>query len=510
MGTRTKIIGTIGIIVSIIVLGFLGNASLGKGSLGALGNLTIKPKTYRLGVCIVPWTKEMPTISSADITKEIAKLNDYFKEVSYRKASFTATYFEAPVWTGSLPTDSPSEVRDAVQACDRGIDFRNINAFIIFPSVYVMSANVGGGFGGQKNIQTDEGSFLSMPIVQLGGYTPATNALSNSFLYDIVGHELLHALFKIAPHANGLECQDQSYRKGRNGCSTIEYGNPFDILAKINRATHMSAWTKVLIDNWASKQEVTLDGTYSLGAMELASLDNKVLRVPYAQNPLCIEYRKPVGADRALSTESLAGNNIPHYGLEPEGCLLVELCSLKGDKSRERILIDAHPNSIPSFDDAPQKDFYDACIRRGESFANEALGLSVNLKSIDERNNRAQVSLKIDRTLLDKPDVAVQLEAGRDVCQFTTPFTVSVVNNSELTDGGQGPLNLKVFGIDRNGQETLLDQKNVAMPRADNPLIFTYSVSQYQAVRAAIDTDHVLQESNEENNTAGYERNCFV
>ncbi|MBP9718782.1 hypothetical protein KBD59_05835 [Candidatus Gracilibacteria bacterium] len=517
---KKKIIFSVGVVLivaSIVFFSTSNSSSLFQGSVRQLFNNTAQKTpplltitNVPLGICMIQWDAQQPVTKKANVLQEIDRLNEYFNEIAFGRIRFTVqSYYEVsrPAKV-PLPEDLDHEYKTMVQLCDPGIDFRNIKVFMASPMLYSLLPNAAGFGQDAQYIETADGN-MNMDFIAISNYETSTHNFDGHFLYDVIAHELLHALFNIGTHANALECGKASFNGERQNCIEVEAANIFDILSDHVPGTHPSAWSKVLMGDFINKIQAVADGNYIIGANELSGADS--LRIPYRNNPVCIGYNKPVGGDEGLAVsnnlERFGNNTPPHVGLEDEGCLLLELCSTKHG-GKDRLLIDAHPNSIPgSVDEVNGPDFLDACVRRGEHFEDKALGISLDFNSINAAQNEANITLNINELNIDRPDMSVTMNAGADLCHFSAPFEVIVVNNSEIPMNTS--LQLEVYGTDENGHETLVDEEIIRNSKPYwAPKSFTYDASHYQMMRASIDTLNALQESDEANNTQTMRRNC--
>lgn len=472
-------------------------------------NLKVFPKTYNIFVCMMRWNENDPLVDPALLEPEITAMQNYYKEISYGKIQFNVVgYFGNEVWQEALPTTMQEEKEAAIRACDFFVDYNTIDAMIVYPGRLFNELGVA-LTDGDFNTATDDGS-IQIDMIRVS---------NDSFKCYILSHEFGHALLGggVGDHATGLECEESSFNEHREGCREIEMANPFDIMGGATtgqdgrqKVGHMSGWSKYLTGKWAKLRTIVRDGNYSLDLLETVTSGYKVLRVPFEDNPVCIDYRKPIGYDKNFSMNTPVMQNTGKFaGIPENGCLFVEICSMTGDIFHKRLLIDSRPNSIPvPSDDAAQIDFCDACIHEGDTFNNEALGVSsLSFEEISPKTVR--VFLEVDEgRIIKKPDLEVVIEAGADICHFTQGAHINIKNNSELEI--TKTFMIRVVGI-ANGEEVLIEEKRINGFDAGETLWLNYpNVAQFDSVRVNVDTTNKIDESNEANNESAMVKNCNV
>jgi hypothetical protein len=99
-------------------------------------------------------------------------------------------------------------------------------------------------------------------------------------------------------------------------CTSVDYGDQFDVMGSGNGPTHFNAVQKELLgwlDYGASPPitEVTASGTYTIDPYESVGTAPKALRIKTAANDwLYVEYRRPIGFDSYLSTNASVMNGV--------------------------------------------------------------------------------------------------------------------------------------------------------------------------------------------------------
>lgn len=463
-----------------------------------------RPEVKNILVCMMRWRQQDPTVDQAQLEPVMNEVENWYREISYNQVNLNVQYAGNQLWRGgSLPTDHRSEVNAAVAMCDDFVDFRSIDAMIIFPSLI-------NGFGDavSSNIETQEGNFIK-GVVRINGVYDANRNLNYSlFNPSILEHELGHEPFGLS-HANNLECGNQSFRENfadpTSGCFNIEYGNIFDEMGvppnNINMTGHFTGWGKKLAGNWGNVQHTGNDGHYILSALETPSSYPHTLRIPYRDYSICIEYRKPLLYNAAFSQNAFRNiaNGRPG-GIPNNGCLFINLCPMDNVNNivRQRLLIDTTPESIIQ---GPW-DIYDSCIEEGRTFSDSSLGLSTSFQGHSSLPDAAIVNINLDENRLDiLADLrAVLIFPGNAaVCTFTAPPYVEIINSSEVDVNNS--FTVRIFGQNEQGNEIELMNQTISRLDAGGYIPSdTFNGNGYRSIRAWIDTDNNVQESNENNN----------
>ena len=117
----------------------------------------------------------------------------------------------------------------------------------------------------------------------------------------VVAHEMGHNFGLL--HAASVDCGSLSIAP--SGCSSSEYGDPFDVMGN-QRAMHFNAAQKNIL-GWiapsAVKTHSTGSATYTLSPIETAGGSTYAVKIPaLAKRTYWLEYRQPVGIDAGLSS----------------------------------------------------------------------------------------------------------------------------------------------------------------------------------------------------------------
>jgi len=198
-----------------------------------------------------------------------------------------------------------------------------------------------------------------------------SRAWSNGRLSILVtGHELGHN-FGLW-HAHALECGQDTLGEVGDTCSSVEYGDQFDIMGN-SGPRHFGAYHKAQL-GWLGQPdtpqiaEVTASGSYQIAPYITGNGGDPVaLRIPRASDPATgaprwyyLEYREPVGYDSPLADNA----NLT------DGVLLRSAADSLSDSS---FALDLTPASDPS----SYYDWSDPALVSGASYTDAAAGLSL-------------------------------------------------------------------------------------------------------------------------------------
>ena len=147
------------------------------------------------------------------------------------------------------------------------------------------------------------------------GGVPGEAWVNGSLSPVVASHELGHNFGLY--HSHALECG--SVAMG-GSCSSLDYGDDFDVMGSGNGPTHFNAVQKDLLgwlDYGASPPvtDVVASGSYTIDPLETPGTNPKALRIQTAAGDwLYVEYRRPVGFDSYISTNaSLMNGVLVHY-----------------------------------------------------------------------------------------------------------------------------------------------------------------------------------------------------
>ncbi len=259
------------------------------------------------------------------------------REYSYNRAWLTGDVFGW--YTTAFTCGLNTLTSEAVRLGDAHINFQNYNRLIIvFPSAACGYSGV--GYVGIISVDTAEGRIRM-----------SSNALNGvREIDDGTGiHELGHN-FELM-HANDWECGSASIGAG---CSTVEYGNLFDVMGTSAARGHYSAAHKEKI-GWfepSNVLRVTNPGTYVLEPIETPGSGLKSLKIPTTSNYYYVEYKRRIGMDaQAISSTSTAYDGA-----------MININRTAG--SADTQLLDLSPNGVAG----QSADSSDVVLKRGQRF----------------------------------------------------------------------------------------------------------------------------------------------
>jgi hypothetical protein len=367
------------------------NIISGDVSIQTVSKPTASPDTIgdqKTAIILAYFKNQLPVpFGDINIRNVSSKLKNWFAEVSGGKVNFTNDiygWYQVPTNIVCLngSADFYQNTRAIINASDPHINFSSYQRILIFyPADIPGLGNC--SFGGissidKQLIQTQDGLVKSS--------LSAMNAIS-LLLPDVASlgsaHELGHGLGVM--HANAWDCgsnsiPDSNDENGGISCKHIEYGNLFDTMGRSNSypfggSFHYNAYFKEMF-GWLANSEIITpssgENTYSLTPLEASGLTYlstntrfkpKVLKIPQHLGPdgqpttwYYVEYRAPLGADRAI----LTGSTERVYG---------KLFISRINKGYiDEHLLDATPQT---------KTFIDADVPIGSEFIDSVAGIKI-------------------------------------------------------------------------------------------------------------------------------------
>jgi hypothetical protein len=231
---------------------------------------------------------------------------------------------------------------------------------------------------------------------------------------EVLGHELGHGFGLL--HSRALDCGNEVV----NGiCSTIEYGDKFDIMGP-NMPYHYNAYQKERL-GWVNSgsspvvQTVSADGTYYLDAYETAGAGTKGLKILKSIDPTTgartwyyIEHRTATGFDSGLSVYNLQNGVVFHTGSDGDG--------------QDNYLLDMTPLTA---------SWYDSFLGLGQTYSDSNIGLVVSVLSADNTGATVQIQVAAQPCVRANPTVSVTPGQSSWLLAGTVvPYQVSVRNNN--------------------------------------------------------------------------------
>jgi hypothetical protein len=360
----------------------------GSGSVEVLG-LPVLPSTFgehKVLVILVrfldtPATTASPTVASVQTTMfgtTGTAVNNFYRENSYQQTWLTGTVV-GPLrlsmsgascdynWMATLARQAATTVSGVVLSQYRHIVYS-------FPS----SGCQWWGLG------------------SIGG-NPGEAWVNGSLSPVVASHELGHTFGLY--HSHALECG--SVAMG-GSCSSLDYGDVFDVMGGGNGPTHFNAVQKDLL-GWLDYgvsppvTDVVASGSYTIDPLETPGTNPKALRIQTAAGDwLYVEFRRPVGFDSYISTNASVMNGVlVHY-------------------------FDGSPNGVYLLDMTPTTTSWsDPALPVGTTFQDVARHVSITTTGVNATNAIVRLA----------PSVTITPAHQQGAPGTTVTYTVSVQNN---------------------------------------------------------------------------------
>ena len=215
----------------------------------------------------------------------------YYLENSFGKRTLTGDifgYYTLPI----NKTCNIGQIRtEAIKAADSTVLFTNYTQFI-FAGPFSGCGWAGVAYVGDIGNSTND------------GFVIAGNSWIASMTQHVVGHELGHT-FGVW-HANFYDCDSEILKD--TGCSSLEYGDNFDIMGL--NVGHMNAYHKEKLGFFdaANIVEVSSSGSYTIQPIENNTTAPQILKIKRDSSKFdYIEYRQPIGVDSPFLSSVLDG-----------------------------------------------------------------------------------------------------------------------------------------------------------------------------------------------------------
>ncbi len=252
------------------------------------------------------------------------------------------------------------------------------------------------------------------------GGNPSQAWINGSFQLKVVGHEMGHGFGLY--HSRALDCGTTTLG---TGCTTIEYGNPLDIMGNPSSG-HFNAFQKERL-RWLGYSgsppitTVQADGTYWLDPLEPGGTNPKALKILKSTDPTTgsrtwyyVEYRQAVGFDNFLSSNSNVRNGVVvHTGSESTG------------------------NSSNLLDMTPETSSWsDPALLVGDNFYDPDAGVTIATVWADSTKAGVTVTFAGQACVPANPTLALSPSQSQGVHAGTpVSYTVSVTNNDSADCG---------------------------------------------------------------------------
>jgi hypothetical protein len=239
------------------------------------------------------------------------------------------------------------------------------------------------------------------------GGTPGEVWINGSLSPVVASHELGHNFGLY--HSHALECG--SVAMG-GSCSSIEYGDVFDVMGGGNGPTHFNAVQKDLL-GWLDYgtsppvTDVVASGSYTIDPLETPGTNSKALRIRTALGDwLYVEYRRPVGFDSYISTNPSVMNGVLVHSFT------------------------GNVNGVYLLDMTPATSSWsDPALPVGTTFQNTAANVSITPTGVSATNATINVTVGGTPCVRLAPTVTITPAQQQGPPGTTATYTVSVQNN---------------------------------------------------------------------------------
>lgn len=376
--------------------------------LAATTETTGEQKTVVLLVNFLDETTQAFNLVTAN-TKVFTDVNNYYKEASFNKTFLTGStfgWYTLPFNFATVGCDASRISTEAITAANTDVDFTQYSRLVfVFPDSANRCPFGGTATIGKSSISTPDGVILaSRTWIKTVYFNPG-----------LISHELGHNLGLY--HAGAWECGSVSVG---SGCSSVEYGNPFDRMGNTDPGGHFNAYNKESL-GWFDAANIKIasqSATFDIAPIESPNANLQTVKIPVQkdgagnpQNFYYLEFRQPIGFDSSLSGNLFNGTLIHWAPFYQSGALSQ--------------LIDTTPNSSIF----PFEDRKDSTLEVGKIFTDTTNGIEVTAQNKTASALTVQVKPTTPTCTQANPSLAITPASQNAQKGATVSYTIVVANN---------------------------------------------------------------------------------
>lgn len=353
-------------------------------------------------------------------------VTSYYNEVSYGSLTVNVSYYGIYTlsYTRSVGCADNQLEQKIVNTADPDINYSQFNRII-----FVQDCN--GYFAGAfPTLVTADGTFSNLYFVGANSV-----GIKDSDMPQVITHEIAHTLGSVFGgmlyHANYYNCLPDSFDSPTNfglnfglGCTSIAYGDVFDVLGQAGLFAHLNAYHKHLAGFFvpSNYNTVSTSGTYTIAPIEQNTSALQGIYIPRGTNGngFTVEYRQPIGFDARFINNTLCPGCTETLG--------PSVRFIRMEKTGETQGIDTTP--LSSSRSSETGDYANgAALTPGNTFTDADYGITIKTLSASASGATFEVTVPTQTCTHNTPTVSVSPQSQSGTFTDTKNYTVSVKNN---------------------------------------------------------------------------------